>query len=69
MPFLTKQEVSKLLHVSPRTIDTMRFERNLPYLTMPQTRRILFDKDAVLAWLQSVNNDNEIEKEDDNVKK
>lgn len=56
---LTKTECAEMLHVSPRTIDTMRVERGLPYLTMQGTRRILFDQEQVRNWLQSVNTDNE----------
>lgn len=59
MDLWTKEEVARALHVSPRTIDSMRAERGLPYLTMQGTRRILFDPEQVRNWLQSVNTDNE----------
>ena len=55
---LTKEECAQMLRVSPRTVDSMRAERGLPFLTLPMSRRILFDPEQVRNWLQNVNTEN-----------
>ena len=59
MPILlTKSEAAQMLRCSVRTLDTLRAERGLPYVQMPGCRRVLFDREQIAQWLQSVNTGN-----------
>lgn len=50
---LTKNEAAKMLRISPRTLDTARAQRGLPYITLPGCRKILFDEQELLDWVQA----------------
>lgn len=50
---LTKPEAAELLRISPRTLDTARVERGLPYIQLPGCRKILFDRQQLLSWVES----------------
>ena len=59
--YLTKPETAKLLRCSVRTLDVARTKHGLPYLIMPGCRRILFDREQVLTWLEQHNGDSDKE--------
>lgn len=49
---LTKSEAAELLRISPRTLDTARAKRGLPYIVLPGCRKILFDREQLDEWLR-----------------
>jgi len=50
---LTKDDVAKLLQVSPRTIDALR-QKGLPYFNVG--RSVRFDAKDIEAWLRNQSN-------------
>ena len=50
---LTKSEAAQLLRISPRTLDTARMKRGLPFITLPGCRKILFDEQQLRDWVNA----------------
>ena len=50
---LTKEQVAKLLQVSPRTVDALR-QKGLPYFNVG--RSVRFDAKDIEAWLRNKSN-------------
>lgn len=50
--FLTVEEVADLLRVKPRTVYGWVALDRIPYFK-PSRNRLLFDRDAVLAWVRA----------------
>ena len=48
--YMNKKELAALLKVSPRQIDYLRANRNLPWFALGMCVR--FDREAVVQWLR-----------------
>jgi len=52
-PFLTTEEVAAMLHLSKRTIEGLRLTSSgIPFIRVGG-RRVLYAREAVLAWAQA----------------
>ena len=49
----TLEQISELLHRSPRAIHALTAARRIPFRRIAGTRRCLFLEDEVLAWVDA----------------
>jgi excisionase family DNA binding protein len=51
--YLVVEEVAEQLRCSPRTIHELTRTRAIPHRRLPRTRRCLFDREELAAWLST----------------